>query len=266
VTGQAIYLIICAKRRIFLLKKKSGAVKEMIKINNKLIGTMRRAINDFNMIEEGDRVAVGLSGGKDSLALLAALSVFRKFTDKPFELFAITVDLGHKNADFSSLIEFCKEADVEYTIEKTNIAEIIFDIRKEKNPCSLCSKMRRGVLCSVLEKQGINKLALGHHADDVLETFFLSFLYESRLSTFLPVSFMDRTGITLLRPFVYAEEKDIAAAAAHLPVMFNPCPVNHYTRREYMKNLVKSLGSEISGGKERMLGAIFHPERNNLWK
>ncbi|MCL2675892.1 MAG: tRNA 2-thiocytidine(32) synthetase TtcA, partial [Firmicutes bacterium] len=139
-------------------------------------------------------------------------------------------------------------------------------IRREKNPCSLCSKMRRGALNSVLIKLGCNKLALGHHGDDLVETLLLSLFYEGRLSTFAPVSLMDRTNITLIRPFVYAEEKNIAAAAKNYPVAFNPCPANHSTKREYMKDLLKKLQGDIPEVKERMLGAITHPERNNLWK
>ena len=149
---------------------------------------MRKAIDDFNMIEKGDRVAVGLSGGKDSLVLLKALNAYRRFSPQPFDLFAVTIDMGIGNVDFTPLKEFCREEGVPYHIEKTDIGPIIFDIRKEKNPCSLCSKMRRGALNGVLKTLNCNKLALGHHADDLVETMLLSLFYEGRLSTFAPIS------------------------------------------------------------------------------
>jgi len=238
----------------------------MIKIGQKILSVMRKAITDHKMISDGDRIAVGLSGGKDSLTLAAALAAYRLFSPQKFDLCAVTVDMGFPNADFSPIAEFCKELNIEYHIEHTDLYEIIFNIRREKNPCSLCSKMRRGALNSVLIKLGCNKLALGHHGDDLVETLLLSLFYEGRLSTFAPVSLMDRTNITLIRPFVYAEEKNIAAAAKNYPVAFNPCPANHSTKREYMKDLLKKLQGDIPEVKERMLGAITHPERNNLWK
>lgn len=238
----------------------------MIKIDNALLSVMRKAINDRQMIQDGDRIAVGLSGGKDSLTLLAALAAYRVFSPEKFSLCAITIDLGFKDADFSGLIDFCRRAEVDYHIEHTDIAEIIFDVRKETNPCSLCSKMRRGALNSVINRMGFNKLALGHHGDDVVETLLLSLFYEGRLSTFAPVSYMDRTGVTVIRPFVYAEEKNIAAASRDFPVMHNPCPANHNTQREYMKKLIKTIQKDIPFAKDRMLSAVIHPERNNLWE
>jgi len=156
--------------------------------------------------------------------------------------------------------------DIPYKIVKTDLYEIIFNIRQEKNPCSLCSKMRRGALNNAITDMGVNKLALGHHADDVVETFLLSMIYEGRLSTFQPVSFMDRSGVTLIRPMIYLEEKDIRAHAKSLPVVHNPCPANHATQREYMKTLLKKLTSDIPFAKDRIFGALSHPERNNLWE
>lgn len=226
---------------------------------------MRRAIEHFEMIADGDVVTVGLSGGKDSVALLAALSEFRRFSTNKFTLKAVTVDMG-LNADFSPLVKFCEDRQIDYKIVKTDIAEIIFDIRKEKSPCSLCSKMRRGALNSAIIESGGGKLALGHHADDVAETFLMSLLYEGRLSTFAPVSHMSRADITLIRPFVYTEEKDIISVSKDFPVVHNPCPANHVTKREYMKELIKKLGGDIPRAKESIMTALFHPERNNLWK
>lgn len=231
---------------------------------------MRKAVTDYGMIKDGDHIAVGLSGGKDSLALLTCLAKYRAFSPEKYKLTAITVDLGFKDADpapLEALKEYCRSLDVPYEIVKTEIGPIIFDIRKESNPCSLCAKMRRGALNAKCVEIGSNKLALGHHQEDMLETFLLSFMYEGRLSTFQPVSFMSRTGITLIRPMLYAEEGEIKGAAKRLnfPVAHNPCPVNHETQREYMKNLVKNICNDIPFAKDRMVSAITHPERYNLF-
>lgn len=230
----------------------------------KLLSSMRRAVNDYGMIEDGDSIAVGLSGGKDSIALLSALAAYRRFSPQPFSLKAITVDMG-MGADYSPLKDFCAGLDVPYRIIETDIGEIIFNVRKEKSPCSLCSKMRRGALNSAVIEENCNKLALGHHADDVAETFLLSLLYEGRLSTFSPISFMSRSGVTLIRPFIYVEEKDIVPFTRSLPVVHNPCPSNHVTQREYMKNLLKRLNSDIPRAKDSIMTALFNPLRNNLW-
>lgn len=232
---------------------------------------MRRAITDYDMIKDGDRIAVGVSGGKDSLLLLSALKAYNRFSPERFELAAITIDMGFKNADESektALKQYIADMGVPYYVIETDIAEIIFDLRKESNPCSLCSKMRRGALNNKAIELGFNKLALGHHADDVVQTMLLSLLYEGRFSTFQPVSYMDRSGITLIRPFIYTSEADIKGAVkkADLPVSHNPCPANKHTQREYVNELVKRLNSEVPFARERMLGAIYHPERNNLWK
>lgn len=237
----------------------------------KILSTMRRAITDYDMIKDGDRIAVGVSGGKDSLLLLSALKAYSRFSPERFELAAITIDMGFKNADESektALKQYIADMGVPYYVIETDIAEIIFDLRKESNPCSLCSKMRRGALNNKAIELGFNKLALGHHADDVVQTMLLSLLYEGRFSTFQPVSYMDRSGITLIRPFIYTSEADIKGAVkkADLPVLHNPCPANKHTQREYVNELVKRLNSEVPFARERMLGAIYHPERNNLWK
>lgn len=231
----------------------------------KLLSYVRRAIEDHDMIEDGDRVAVGLSGGKDSLMLMTALANFRRFSPNKFTMTAVTIDLGF-GADYKDLAEYCKSIDVEFNLVETDIKRIIFDERKEKSPCSLCSKMRRGALNTFITANGYNKLALGHHGDDLVETMLLSLCYEGRFSTFAPKSFMDRSGVTLIRPLVYAYEKDIANMAKGLPIVHNPCPVNHHTQREYMKNLIKHIQEDIPIAKDRMLSAIISPERNNLWE
>jgi tRNA(Ile)-lysidine synthetase-like protein len=222
------------------------------------------------MIQDGDHIAVGLSGGKDSLTLLTALRLYQNFSPEKFTLTAVMIDMGFSQTnieEINSLKKYCENNDIHLIIEKTQIGEILFDIRKEKNPCSLCSKMRRGALNTKCKEIKANKLALGHHSEDVLETFLLSFMYEGRLSTFMPVSFMDRSEITLIRPLIYTNECDIKSAAKRLrlPVVHNPCPKNHVSQREYMKNLVKHICEDIPFAKDRMIAAILHPERSHLF-
>lgn len=232
---------------------------------NKLLSPFRRAINDYGMILPNDKVAVGVSGGKDSLTLLCLLAAFQRHFGLPFELMAVTVDMGFEEGSFAPVMELCKQLGVEYRIVKTDIAQIIFDIRKESNPCSLCAKMRRGALNSEIVRCGFNKLALGHHRNDVVETFLLSLFYEGRLSTFQPVSYMSRSGVTLVRPMVYIDERDIAGFAKDLPVVHNSCPANHHTEREAMKQLLRDLNKSHPGIEEKFANALMHPERYNLW-
>ena len=234
----------------------------------KILSTMRRAITDYDMIKDGDRIAVGVSGGKDSLLLLSALKAYNRFSPERFELAAITIDMGFKNADESektALKQYIADMGVPYYVIETDIAEIIFDLRKESNPCSLCSKMRRGALNNKAIELGFNKLALGHHADDLIETLFLSLFYESRLSTFSPVTKLERKNITVIRPMIYIREKEIAAFAKDKPIIHNPCPANKHTKRQYVKDLLKSLEKDNKKIKENVLGAITHPERNGLF-
>ena len=232
---------------------------------------MRRAVQDYKMISDGDRIFVGLSGGKDSVLLLAALAAYRRFSPQHFELAAITVDMGFKDTPISEddpLSLYCREIGVERHILKTDIAEIVFEARQEPNPCSLCAKFRRGALNSEIIRLGGGKLALGHNADDVAETALMSLLYEGRFSCFTPTAYMDKSGVELIRPFIYIEECDIIGAVNRLglPVVKNPCPANHATKREYMKELIKRLNTEIPSAKQRIMGAVFHPERANLWQ
>ena len=232
-----------------------------------MLSPLRRAVQTHKMIQDGDRVAVGLSGGKDSLVLLTALKAYQRFSPQKFELCAVTIDMG-LNQDLTKVIRYCKKLKVPYHIEPSNIAPVVFELRKEKNPCSLCSKMRRGLLNSTLNRLGCNKLALAHHADDLMETFFLSLLHEGRLNTFAPMSYMSRAGITVIRPLVLASENEITlyAKAARLPILHNPCPVNRLTQREYMKNLIKKLDAELAGSKTNIFGALTNPQRSNLWQ
>lgn len=223
----------------------------------KLIGLVRRCSDDYNMIKPGDRIGVGVSGGKDSLALLVFLSELKKYYPQPYHLEAITVDMG-LNMDFSPIQELCRRLDVPYSIVKTEIGPIIFDYRKEKNPCSMCAKMRRGALNQALLERGLNKLALGHHYDDAVETFFMSLLYEGRISCFQPVTELDRTGITQIRPMLYLHEKAIDSFVARqsLPVIENRCPVDKTTKREEIKELIYALSARYPDLKERVFGAM----------
>lgn len=232
-----------------------------------ILSPLRRACTDLSLITDGDKIAVGVSGGKDSLALLAALTAYRRFSPERFDLVAVTVDMG-LGADYTPVQEYCAALNVPYLREKTDIGDIIFNVRKEKSPCSLCSKMRRGALASVMKREGCNKLALGHHADDLIETFLLSLFYEGRLSTFSPKAYMSRSGVTVIRPLVYVDEADVSALTrdAELPVVHNPCPADKQTRRQYVKDLIASVRKDIPIARERMIAAITHPERNNLWE
>ena len=221
----------------------------------RLTGLLRRCAEDYHMIEPGDRVGVGVSGGKDSLVLLVLLAELKKYV--PFHLEAITIDMG-LGMDYSGIEAMCRELDVPYTIVKTEIGPIIFDYRKEKNPCSMCAKMRRGALNQALLDRNLTKLSLGHHYDDAVETFLMSLLYEGRISCFQPVTKLDRTGITQIRPMLYIHEKtvDNFARSAHLPVLQNRCPSDKHTKREEIKELVYTLSQTYPDLKERVFGAM----------
>ena len=223
----------------------------------KLIGLVRRCVEDYRMIQAGDRIGVGVSGGKDSLALLVFLAELKKYFPEPFYLEAITVDMG-LGMDFSGIEKLCGELDVPFTLVKTEIGPIIFDHRKEKNPCSMCAKMRRGALNQTLLERNLNKLALGHHYDDAVETFLMSLLFEGRISCFQPVTDLDRTGIIQIRPMLYIHEKtvDSFAARQNLPVLTNRCPVDKTTKRTEVKDLIYSLSATYPDLKERIFGAM----------
>ena len=223
----------------------------------KLLGLVRRCVDDYSMIQEGDRIAVGVSGGKDSLVLLVLLAGLKKYFHKKFELEAITIDMG-LGMDYSAVQALCDKWEVPYTVVKTEIGPIIFDYRKEKNPCSMCSKMRRGALNQAIVDKGFNKLALGHHYDDAVETFMMSLIYEGRISCFQPVTNLDRTGVIQIRPMLYIHEKtvDNFAKRMELPVLENRCPVDKYTKREEIKQLVFDLSNTYPDLRERIFGAM----------
>jgi len=234
----------------------------------RMLSFVRRAVDDYSMIEDGDVIGVGVSGGKDSLALLKTLATMRLFYPKKYEVKAITVDMGFENADFSPIKKFCEDIGVEYKIANTEIAKIIFDVRKESNPCSLCAKMRRGALHVAAQEIGCNKVALGHHFDDTVETFMLNLFFEGRLGCYSPVTYLSNRKITLIRPLIYATEKEVQyfATKQELPIYKNPCPEDRNTEREKMKSLLSELERNNKGLRHRIFNAIckgeldgFHP-------
>lgn len=233
----------------------------------KILGYLRKAIEHYNMIEEGDKIAVGLSGGKDSITLLMGLKALQRFYPKHFDIIAVSINPGFEFFDTNFLQEICNKLNVEYIEVNSHIKEIVFDIRNEKNPCSLCANLRRGMLNSAAIEYGCNKIALGHNEDDVLETFFLNMLYAGSLSTFSPVSYMDRTKITLIRPLVYASEKEIKKfiKRAGINVMPKNCPMDGVSKREYMKSLLYKFTIEIPNVRANLMGAIKRAEING-WK
>ncbi|MDD5908018.1 MAG: ATP-binding protein [Clostridia bacterium] len=224
----------------------------------KLLSQVRKCVRDYQMLSPGDRVAVGVSGGKDSLALLRLLAELRDHSAVPFELLAVTLDMGYEEMDFSPVADLCARLQVPYTLRRTQIREIVFDIRKEENPCALCAKLRRGILNETAVELGANKVALGHHYDDTVETFALSLIYEGRISCFLPVTYLDRTGLTLIRPMLYLHEKTIRnfAEREHLPVVHNPCPADKNTKREDVKALLYELEGRYPGLKDNIFGGL----------
>lgn len=223
-----------------------------------VLSYVRKAADDYQMIEEGDKIAVGISGGKDSLTLLYALHSLKRFYPKKFEIIAVTVDLGFQNLDLEKIKTLCRELQVEYSIVKTDIAHIIFEERKESNPCSLCAKMRKGALNDAVKALGCNKVAYAHHKDDVVETMMMSLIYEGRFHTFAPVTYLDKTGLTVIRPMIYMNEADIVGFVhkCDVPVVKSPCPADGNTRREYVKELLKTINLDSPGVKNRMFTAI----------
>ena len=224
----------------------------------KLMGLMRKCIEDYRMIAPGDRVAVGVSGGKDSLTLLVLLAALRDYYPAPFELGALSVDMGLGGMDFSPVADLCAQLGVPYTVKKTEIGPIIFEARKEKNPCSMCAKMRRGALHGLMQEQGFNKIALGHHFDDAVETFLMSLLYEGRIACFEPVTYLSRSGVTQIRPMLYIGEKAVAhfAQERQLPVVHNTCPADKHTKRQEVKELIASMQAQYPALKTRVFGAM----------
>ena len=224
----------------------------------RMMGLMRRCIDDYRMIQPDDKIAVGVSGGKDSLTLLTLLAALREYYPRPYELTAITIDMGLPGMDFGPVEEYCGSLGVPYRRVVTQIGPVIFDYRKEKNPCSMCAKMRRGALNQALLEQGFKKVALGHHHDDAVETFLMSLLFEGRLSCFQPVTYLDRTGVTQIRPMLYLTEKMVSnfAQEQRLPVVHNVCPSDKHTKRQEVKELIAALSAAYPDLKNRVFGAM----------
>ncbi|OUQ60453.1 tRNA 2-thiocytidine(32) synthetase TtcA [Tyzzerella sp. An114] len=224
----------------------------------KLLSYVRRAVDDYNMIEEGDKIAVGVSGGKDSICLLIALKTLQRFYPKHFELEAITVSLGLPGAEYDDIRELCEKIGVNYTVVETDIGQIIFYERKEKNPCSLCAKMRKGALNDAAEKLGCNKVALGHNKDDVIETFFMSLFYEGRINTFAPVSYLDRKKLYSIRPLMYVPEYEAKSfvTKSGINIVKNPCLADGNTKRQETKEFIASISKNYDNLPEKVFGAI----------
>lgn len=224
----------------------------------KILSHVRRCVEDFDMIAEGDSIAVGVSGGKDSLVALCALAQLAKFYPKHFDVKAISLDLGYDSMDFSPIARLCETLEVPYRVIKTDIKTVVFDIRKESNPCSLCANMRRGALNNAALEWGCSKVALGHHLDDAVDTFLMSLIYEGRLSCFTPMTFLDRTGITLLRPLLYCREFEIKSLARklELPIVKNACPADTNSKRHRVKEIAQTLKDERADIYEKVFGAI----------
>jgi len=233
----------------------------------RILSTLRKAIEEFNMIDEGDKIAVALSGGKDSITMLLALKNLQIFYPKNFQIIAISINPGFTNFDTEFLEDFCKKLEIPLFIKNSNSKEIVFDIRKEKNPCSLCANLRRGILNSVAIEQNCNKIALGHNLDDALETFLLNTLYTGNISTFAPKAYMDRSKITLIRPLVFTYEKDIKAFIKrnNITIMEKCCPYDGISKREDMKVLIETLRKDIPKVKENLFGAIMRSDIKG-WK
>lgn len=219
---------------------------------------VRRAVDDYQMIANGDRIAVGISGGKDSLTLLYALHGLKRFYPMHFEICAVTVDLGFHNLRLDKIKKLCQDLKLEYKIVETDIAQVIFEQRREENPCSRCAKMRKGALNQAIKDAGCNKVAYAHHKDDVVETMLMSLIFEGRFHTFSPVTYLDRMQLTVIRPLMYMNEADVIGFVHKydVPVVKSPCPADGHTKREYVKTLLRQLNLENPGVKERMFTAI----------
>ncbi|MFV0364310.1 MAG: ATP-binding protein [Suipraeoptans sp.] len=225
-----------------------------------LLSHTRKAVDEYNLIDEGDHIAIGISGGKDSLTMLYALHGLMRFYPKNFTLSAITVDLGYEGTDYTKVTQLCKDLDIPYTIVQSDIARILFDERKEKNPCSLCAKMRKGALNQAIKEMGCNKIAYAHHKDDIIETMLMSLLFEGRFYSFSPKAYLDRMDLTVIRPIMFVDEAQVIdfKDKYNLPVIKNKCHVDGYTKREYAKEMVQSLEKENPGSRARMFTAILN--------
>lgn len=235
-------------------------------LNKRIFREVRKANSKYHMVENGDRIAVGLSGGKDSTALLYFMTMLQKYTPLDFELVPIYLDLG-LGTDIQGMLDLCSSLEMSLIIEETHIAQVVFEARQEKNPCSLCSSLRRGALNRVAKSQGCNKVALGHHADDAVDTVFMSMIFEGRYHLFKPVTYLDRMDITVIRPMIYVAERDIKSFidSTDYKLAKNPCPVDGHTMREEMKKLVADIEARYPGARKRILTSIENVDRDSFW-
>lgn len=236
-------------------------------LNKRIFREVRKANSKYRMVESSDKIAVGLSGGKDSTALLFFMSMLQKYTPVDFDLIPIYLDLG-LGADTQSIKDLCSSLELPLIIEETHIAQVVFEARQEKNPCSLCSTLRRGALNRTAKSQGCNKVALGHHADDVVDTMLMSMIFEGRYHLFKPVTYLDRIDITVIRPLIYVTERDIESfiESTDFKIVKNPCPVDGYTMREEMKKLVADIETRFPGARKRILTSIENVDQDSFWQ
>lgn len=225
----------------------------------RLLSYTRKAVDEYSMIQEGDHIAVGISGGKDSLTLLYALHGLKRFYPQKFELSAVTVDLGFENFNLEPIQNLCKELEVPYKVVKSDIYDILFHVRQESNPCSLCAKMRKGALNEAVKEMGCNKVAYAHHKDEIIETMLLSLIFEGRFYSFSPKTYLDRMDLTVIRPMMFVDEMEVIGFRNKysLPVVKGKCPVDGHTKRQYAKELLRELNKEHPGTKERIFHAIL---------
>ena len=248
---------------IIITDAEKAREQERKDVTQHLLGLTRKAVQDYNLINEGDVVCVGVSGGKDSLALLTLLASLKRFYPKKFELRALSVAMGFEGMDFSRVAEYCRKIRVPYDVEETQIREIVFDIRKEKNPCALCANLRRGALNDNAAKMGANVVALGHHRDDVIETAFLSLSYEGRFYCFSPKTYLERSRVTVIRPMLYVNEYELRkfGELSDLPVVKNPCPMDQTSKRADIKRTLDALNRENHIFRDNVFGAV----KRGIW-
>lgn len=245
----------------------SVSISEVVLIK-KIMGCLEKAVENYKMIEEGDVIGVGLSGGKDSIVLLHSLKLYQNFSPVQYDIKAFSLTMGFDDFDLSPVSDYCHAHGIEHIIEETEIGKVVFEERNDKHPCGMCSRMKRARLNKVCASHGVLKLALGHHGDDAIESLLMSMFFEGRIRTFKPVSFMDRSSITVIRPLIYALESDISKAFidSNLPVVKNPCPVDKKTKREFLKNVLNNLSADIPHIKKNLLCALENKEQLEIWK
>ncbi len=241
---------------------------ENIQIDDKrMLGAIRKGIEDYNLIKDGDKIAVGVSGGKDSMTLLYCLAKMRNFIGRDYEIYPVMVNLGYEDLDKEKLQEvkeFCNRLNAPLHIVETQIGEIVFDIRKEKNPCSLCANMRRGAVNKKAKELSCNKVALAHSADDFIETFLMSLFHEGRLSTISPISYLSRMDLEVIRPMLYVDEVDVIKFSKHLPILINPCKIDKHTNRQFVKEYIVKMKEDFENPREMLKTAIFSKEKYNM--